>query len=84
MCFFIFHTPRFVLFIPEMIQKFHEFCHRVHKWFPVQRSDIVDNRHIARGEFNITFISSLRSCMHCPFSIVLKIVDPLGLPYELK
>ena len=36
-------------------RNFHKFRHRASKWLPVQRSDIVDNRHVARGEFNIAF-----------------------------
>lgn len=33
----------------ESAENFHKFRHRASKWLPVQRSDIVDNRHVARG-----------------------------------
>lgn len=43
----------------ESVGNFHKFRHRASKWLPVQRSDIVDNRHVARGRiFNIAFAPS--------------------------
>lgn len=33
----------------ESAGNFHKFRHTASKWLPVQRSDIVDNRHVARG-----------------------------------
>lgn len=45
-------------------RNFHKFRHRASKWLPVERSDIVDNRHVARGEFNIAFAPVLVQLHH--------------------
>lgn len=57
-------------------RNFHKFRHRASKWLPVERSDIVDNRHVARGEFNIAFAPVLVQLHHFhrlypPFTLAL-------------